>query len=48
MNTADMVLIAVIAAAVALAVRACVKRRKKGGCCGECSRCRSGCKVKGL
>ncbi|MBR5372865.1 MAG: FeoB-associated Cys-rich membrane protein [Oscillospiraceae bacterium] len=41
MNTADIILTAVIAAAVVFAVTQCIRRKKKGGCCGceGCSRC---------
>lgn len=42
MNIADIVILAVIALAVALAVRYIVKSSKKGGCCGDCGSC-GGC-----
>ena len=43
MNLIDIVLIAVIAAAFILAVVSCIRQKKKGSCCGNCSDC-NGCK----
>ena len=47
MNTVDIILLALLAAAVIGAVRSCLKRRKKG-CCAGCAgcgtaRCTDGC-----
>ncbi|WP_155267212.1 FeoB-associated Cys-rich membrane protein [Ruminococcus flavefaciens] len=42
MNIADIVILAVIGLAVALAVRYIVKSSKNGGCCGDCGSC-GGC-----
>ncbi len=39
MNIWDIVACAVLAAVVFLAVRSVIKQKKKGGCCGDCSRC---------
>ena len=44
MNLVDYILIAIIAAALFLAVRSILKRKKSGGCCsGCCSSCKKGC-----
>ena len=45
MNLWDVLLTAVIIAALALAVAFCVHKKKRGGgCCdGNCARCRSRC-----
>lgn len=47
MNLVDFILIAVIAAAIFLAVRSILKRKKSGGCCSggcsNCSSCKKGC-----
>ena len=37
----DIIVIAVLLAAVALAARALWRGRKNGGCCGDCSKCKS-------
>ena len=47
MNTVDIILLVLLAAAVIGAVRSCLKRRKKG-CCDGCAgcgtaRCTDGC-----
>ncbi len=43
MNGIDIVLLLLIAAALALAVRHIIRRRRQGkGCCGDCASC-SGC-----
>ena len=45
MNPVDLLLVLVIAAAFALAVRRCVRVHKKGGCsCGCCDGC-GGCET---
>lgn len=45
MKIVDLVIIAIIAAAVVLAVRNMIKRKKNGsGCCGNCSSCAQNCK----
>lgn len=47
MNWADIAVGAVLIAALALAIRSIVRRRKRGGGCGGCAgcsaRCGSGC-----
>lgn len=45
MSTADIVVILLLAAGVALALWSRHKRKKSGGCCGGCSGCgsRSSC-----
>ena len=43
MNAADIILIVLICAAFCAAVIKCVKRKKDGGCCGECGCCGKNC-----
>ena len=44
MNAADVLVIILIAAALALAVGLSVRRKKRGSsCCGECANCRQSC-----
>ena len=44
MNLWDVLLTAVIIAALALAVALCVRKKKRGNsCCGNCADCRSSC-----
>lgn len=40
MSVFDILLLSVLALAVFLALRFCLSG-KKGGCCGDCARCRS-------
>ena len=47
MNTADYVIIAIVAASLIWAAVVIVRKRKKGKtCCGDCSNCNSGCNMK--
>lgn len=39
---ADIITVSIIIVSLCLAVRSAVKKRKKGGCCGNCSDCK-GC-----
>ncbi|MBQ6361406.1 MAG: FeoB-associated Cys-rich membrane protein [Lachnospiraceae bacterium] len=42
MGVVDFLLITIIAAVIVLAVRLMIKRKRRGGCSGDCGRC-SGC-----
>ncbi len=42
MSPLDWLLLALLGAALFLAVRSCVRRSRRGGCCGGCARC-DGC-----
>lgn len=44
MNGYDILLLGIIAACVVLAVRFQLRRRKKGGCSGQCGACPHSCK----
>ena len=43
MSVGDIIVIAVIVVLMALSIRALIKAKKNGGCCGNCSSCGCGC-----
>ena len=43
MTALDCILIAGIVLAVGLALRAVIRSRKNGGCCGDCANCGGSC-----
>ena len=43
MTLIDFILIAAVALAVGLALRSWIRKRKSGGCCGDCCNCDSNC-----
>lgn len=44
MHVQDIIVLAIVGLVLFLALRGCLRRRKRGGCCGTCAGCRqSGC-----
>ncbi|MEA4965193.1 MAG: FeoB-associated Cys-rich membrane protein [Oscillospiraceae bacterium] len=43
MNFGDILVLAVVLFAAALALRSVRRQKKRGGCCGDCARCGRNC-----
>ena len=43
MNLPEIVLIVLLAVALGLAILEIIRRRKRGGCCGDCAACAMRC-----